>query len=869
MSIDRRQGDAARTKRRAYANHFCRQLSVEALETRCLLAADLVVDNIWTVPSTVVEGESFYIRARIRNAGTSTANAGLFANQEVTFYLNGVKYGEGDDYDNLDPGETLVTRSISITAPSAGVHSIRAKADGNNEVDESNEGNNNRTESLTVQPPPAPDLIVENIWTDPARVYAGEDFIIRGRIKNQGNATADAGLLANQEVTFFLNDDEYGEGDDYDGLDPNETLNVRSISIDSPGVGTHSIRAKADGNNEVAESDEGNNSRTEDITVYRRLSWRTGPSPDDAEVTSIRAGESVWAVADGASDPGETIVVAVIEDDTEGLDILGNDNIANLSIALDSEGIGAVEWVAPWQGDDLDTPNNRFYLSYDGGLFDPQYESPYLRTYVGSGAGNSFTGHLAYDWGGNIPIEGTIDATIKRFDSSLPIDPNTRTWLVIHGRNGSFAPGNTNDETNENRMLQLAEAVDEVTGADQVLTLDWRDGAEAFFNEVTETYDFSGEGWLETVGKWASAALDNMGFTTSVLNVIGHSWGGVITGELAGAFPGGVNRVVAIDPAEDAPPPLGKLYSTESVDFGGAHSGYSWSFYSRDGGSFGITAGSDVSPETADEAFVVTGSEHSRVVDLFRLMISDPTGPVSRFFSLERLLSGKRGPWVRDVYASDGTTDPEGLYEAVIASTDVVSRPTGISYNSSGAAIVYPGDYNGDGVVNLADYTVWRNNLGSEPAPFRGADGNGTGTVTLSDYDLWKANFGQSAAASVAAPLAASSSGQSQVSLADPPESSGSLPMSASRSATDAALASLVSPTSSAKTEHKDASTAGDSSDGPLDNVNNELELLLLDGEWPNLDEPELSMAPHRAEDASTDLLHDLALELEVELWQI
>lgn len=752
MGIIRRSRGAANTRRRASPIYANRTLRIESLEPRWLLAADLIVENIWTVPSTVVEGESFYIQARIHNAGTSNANAGLFRNQEVTFFLDGVEHGEGDDYDNLGPGETLVTRSINITGPSAGAHTIRAFADGNREVDESNENNNTRTETITVQGPPEPDLIVENIWTDPARVHAGEDFIIRGRIKNQGDANANAGLFANQEVTFFLNGVEYGEGDDYDNLGPGETLNVRSISIESPDAGTHSIRAKADGNDEVAESNEGNNNRTEEITVYRRLSWRTGPSPDDPEVTSIRAGETVWAVADGAADPGETIVVAVIEDDTEGLDIFGDDSVASLSITLDSEGIGAVEWVAPWQGDDGDTPTNRYYLTYDGGLLDPQYDSPYLRTYVGSGSGNSFTGRLAYDWGGNRPVEGTIDATLKRFDSAAAIAPAATTWLIIHGRNGSFDPANTNDETNENRMLQLAEAVDAATGLDQVLTLDWRDGAEAVFNEITETFDFSGEGWLETVGKWASAALDNMGFGTSVLNVIGHSWGGVITGELAGAFPGGVNRVVAIDPAEDAPPPIGKLYSTENVVFGGANSGCSWSFYSRDGATLGITSGSDVTPETADEAFVVTGSEHSRVVDLFRLMISAPTGPVSRYFSLERLLAGARGPWLRDVYDSEGATDPDGLYEAVIASTDLVSRPTGISYSPSGAAIAGPGDYNGDGIVNAVDYVVWRDLLGSTPAPFREADGDGTSEVAAPDYAIWTANYGAAGVGATAAP---------------------------------------------------------------------------------------------------------------------
>jgi hypothetical protein len=43
------------------------------------------------------------------------------------------------------------------------------------------------------------------------------------------------------------------------------------------------------------------------------------------------------------------------------------------------------------------------------------------------------------------------------------------------------------------------------------------------------------------------------------------------------------------------------------------------------------------------------------------------------------------------------------------------------------------GDFNGDHVVDAADYTVWRNGLGS--------------TYTQNDYDVWKANFGNSSTA--------------------------------------------------------------------------------------------------------------------------
>ena len=41
------------------------------------------------------------------------------------------------------------------------------------------------------------------------------------------------------------------------------------------------------------------------------------------------------------------------------------------------------------------------------------------------------------------------------------------------------------------------------------------------------------------------------------------------------------------------------------------------------------------------------------------------------------------------------------------------------------------GDYNLDGVADLADYTVWRNNLGDTVTPGTGADGSGDGTTDV------------------------------------------------------------------------------------------------------------------------------------------
>jgi len=50
------------------------------------------------------------------------------------------------------------------------------------------------------------------------------------------------------------------------------------------------------------------------------------------------------------------------------------------------------------------------------------------------------------------------------------------------------------------------------------------------------------------------------------------------------------------------------------------------------------------------------------------------------------------------------------------------------------------GDYNDNGVVDAADYTVWRNNLGAATLPNRNP--SNTGPVDAADYDFWKSRFG-------------------------------------------------------------------------------------------------------------------------------
>ena len=57
--------------------------------------------------------------------------------------------------------------------------------------------------------------------------------------------------------------------------------------------------------------------------------------------------------------------------------------------------------------------------------------------------------------------------------------------------------------------------------------------------------------------------------------------------------------------------------------------------------------------------------------------------------------------------------------------------------------VTLAGDYNGDGVVNAADFTVWRDNLGQSASNLTSADGDGDGMITILDYNIWRDNYGQ------------------------------------------------------------------------------------------------------------------------------
>lgn len=119
------------------------------------------------------------------------------------------------------------------------------------------------------------------------------------------------------------------------------------------------------------------------------------------------------------------------------------------------------------------------------------------------------------------------------------------------------------------------------------------------------------------------------------------------------------------------------------------------------------------------------------------------------------------GIWsqVAKLVASDGALgDALGYSSSVSGEITLLGAPLRDGGTDSGAAYLFrqptgqQGDYNHDNIVNSADYTVWRDSLGSSGAALA-ADGNGDGVVNQADYGIWKLRFGETSDAVAGATL--------------------------------------------------------------------------------------------------------------------
>lgn len=90
--------------------------------------------------------------------------------------------------------------------------------------------------------------------------------------------------------------------------------------------------------------------------------------------------------------------------------------------------------------------------------------------------------------------------------------------------------------------------------------------------------------------------------------------------------------------------------------------------------------------------------------------------------------------------AFDASSDSRDLEFQFLINGDVVAFDGVVRFDETSTLL---GDFNADGVVDAADYTVWRDNLGADEATISGA-GDASGLVDAGDYDIWLDNYGYS-----------------------------------------------------------------------------------------------------------------------------
>ena len=233
------------------------------------------------------------------------------------------------------------------------------------------------------------------------------------------------------------------------------------------------------------------------------------------------------------------------------------------------------------------------------------------------------------------------------------IDPSKETWVVIHGWQGDGAS-----------METIAERAQIQRPGAQILILDWAVPAASPNPAVAEDN-------VTAVGAWAAQALTDAGFPAGAISIIGHSYGCYVGAELAKAYGGGADVIVAIDPGADAP---GSVYDPPSAVNFAAISKFSVAFYADD------FYGNAPIVQTADEAIAVRDSDHNNVVtaviNLWNPVDGDGGG-ADALFQLSRLIAHQRAGWLLNQFDQNGVLSP-GQFDAVLNTIRNGNEPSGV-----------------------------------------------------------------------------------------------------------------------------------------------------------------------------------------------
>ncbi|RLT43945.1 MAG: hypothetical protein DWI57_03745, partial [Chloroflexi bacterium] len=232
---------------------------------------DLVIseDDITFDPSSPVMGESVQVTVTVANKGTADATDVVVGLSD----LNGSgAIGQPVTIPSIPVGESGSASFSYDTTDKAGERRIQAAVDPNNAIAESDEENNRAAKVLKVRnpndtPPAQPNLVVtaSDISFDPASPAAGDTVTITLRLRNDGTADVTAPLVRFEDAT---SDTPELIGDvTISGTIAAGSSGEAVIFFDTTGKeGTLTIRATADPEGAIEESNEEDNQASKTLT---------------------------------------------------------------------------------------------------------------------------------------------------------------------------------------------------------------------------------------------------------------------------------------------------------------------------------------------------------------------------------------------------------------------------------------------------------------------------------------------------------------------------------------------------------------------------------------------------------------------------
>lgn len=240
---------------------------------------DLELTDIWSVPATIKSGEITRIYFKVTNIGTAATPSGAVT---VESHVNGTPYSTIPYYGSLDPGSSVNLYMNVSWAPGDYVvlgHAALAFAN------DTNPGNNDRSETFHVVESRIPDLTVTNI--QPNTTNANQNATVFVTVKNIGNGSVDlSGTFQFVELRAYVDGAPALTGG-FQRLDAGQDATFNFTNIFSPG--THLVTATVDDSNVVSEANEGNNQYSKSFTFGVTPSGQPDLRAMDITVNPVQA----------------------------------------------------------------------------------------------------------------------------------------------------------------------------------------------------------------------------------------------------------------------------------------------------------------------------------------------------------------------------------------------------------------------------------------------------------------------------------------------------------------------------------------------------------------------------------------------------